>query len=179
MHLSKRFISLVILIFMSGCNLTAKDLGVKTILAGPDNPSNIKKYSIENDDLVQVVIESSNDLRWTKAELHEDVLSIDGNGRYSWKFKTKNAISSEFENAWKSVSPKEPVDDLTFIKLKTPSSAFSFGAEIYVGVSSFRGNSIIRYSASTTLIVEKENLQSNLIKIKNLVDKKVNEKYYK
>lgn len=163
---------IVSLLLTGGCALSATQLGAITTSKEVTDNRYSFSYTVDNNELVNVVKASISSLGWKKLEEHRNVLLDKGSNTLSWRIKTKNTMFSEYEKSWNAVAPDERVDDLTFIKLRTPIGLFSFGANIFVGVSSKGSNSTIKYSASTTQIIEKSNLDSYLNKISALVDEK-------
>ena len=157
---------------LNGCALSAEQLGAITTPEAITDSRYSFTYDIDNHQLTKIINSSVKALDWEKLEEHHDVLLNKKSEKISWELKTKHTITSEYVKAWSAVSPDEMVDDLTFIKIRTPMSMFSFGAEIFIGVSTKNNQTTIKYSGSTTQIAEKDKMESYLTKISSLVAKK-------
>ncbi len=168
----KKILSISVILgcgFFSGCTLTASQLGAQTTSEEVTDRQYSFTYDVSNEQLTKTIINSVDSLGWVKLEEHHDVLIDKESGELAWKITTRNTLTSEFEKSWGLVSPDNSVDDLTFIKVRTPMNLFSYGAEIYIGVSSLGGRSTVKYSGSTTQISEKSKMSSYLVKISSLV----------
>jgi len=157
---------------LNGCALSAAQLGAITTPEAITDSKYSFTYDIDNNQLTKIINTAVKTLDWKKLEEHHNVLLDSKSEKISWELKTKHTITSEYVKAWSAVSPDEMVEDLTFIKIRTPMSMFSFGAEIFIGVSSKNKQTTVKYSGSTTQIAEKDKIESYLTKISSLVTKK-------
>lgn len=163
--------ALMIVLFTAGC------VGPQTVSINQEtvDAQYTKVYKLPIEDVLSVVYESMKDLKWIKLEEHREVLEDLANGQQSWEVKTKKGFftKSDYKYSWQVVGPKKKVEDLIFIKMRTPLALNSLGAEIYVGLTLRKGETTVRYTGSTSQVSEQEKLELHLKLLSRKVDEKV------
>ena len=134
-----------------------------------------KTYNSDMEKTLTAIKAAITELDWVLLEEHRNVLKRLKNGKQSWHVETKKAFyaKSDYKYSWSVVAPKTVVDDLIFLKLRTPMSVTSYGAKLYVGVSLKKGKVSIRYSASTNQSYEREKLLDYLSNLSLKVEEKL------
>ena len=151
---------------------TASSLGAKTTPEEVTDQDYSFTYDADNSEIVNIIKESTKELGWVKLEEHHDVIQRKNDGIVTVEFRTRKTITSEYKKSWYAVSPESVVDDLAYIKVRTPVTLFSYGADIYIGVASEGDTTTIKYSGSTTQVVEKDKMVPYLNELSSLVSNK-------
>lgn len=133
-------------------------------------------YDADIETMLLVVKESVADLGWVQLEEHRNVLKRLKSGQQMWKVETKKAFyaKSDYKYSWGAVAPKTVVDDLIFLKIRTPMSLTSYGAKLYIGISLKKNIVTVKYSGSTNQTKERDKLMAYLTQISQKVEQKVN-----
>lgn len=91
-------------------------------------------------------------------------------------FQSNNHFGGETDDqlAW-SKSDQAGLEPTAYLQAKTPTSAFSWGAELFVIVyATDTGGSVIAISASTSQALEKEKLGSYISQLGTAIDQRLN-----
>ena len=162
---------LLIVLFTSGC------VAPKIVSINQETVDTkfTKVYQFPIADVLSIINNTINELGWVKLEEHHNVLKTLANGKQMWKIETKKAFytKSDYKQSWQVVAPKIKVEDLIFIKIRTPRSLKSLGAELYLGIALKKGKTTVRYTGSTSQVMEKENLNDYLKDLSSSVNQKI------
>lgn len=171
MSMKNIFNLLLLALFMSACvapqTFTINQVTVDTKFT--------KVYQTPMGDVLSAIEHTIEELGWVKLEEHKNILKPLADGRQVWKIETKQAFytKSDYKYSWKVVAPKTKVDDLVFLKIRTPRSLKTLGAEIYVGITLKQGKTTLRYSGSTSQVIEQKKLQGYLKILSSRVNQKL------
>ena len=165
---------LVIALFTSGC------VAPKIVSVNQETVDTkfTKVYQSPIADVLSIINKTIDELEWVKLEEHHNVLKALANGKQMWKIETKKAFytKSDYKYSWQVVAPKTKVEDLIFLKVRTKQSIKSLGAKLYLGIALKKGKTTVRYTGSTSQVMEKEKLNDYLKELSDKVNKKIEQR---
>ena len=171
MNLKPFFYMIIMGLLFSACMAPA----IVTINQETVDTKYSKVYDSSLEKVMSAITETITELKWVKLEEHRNVLKRLESGQQKWELKTKKAFysKSDYKYSWNVVAPKTVVDDLIFLKLRTPISLTSYGAQLYLGISLKKSQVTVKYSASTNQSYERAKLLGYLSQLSQAVDNKL------
>ena len=84
-------------------------------------------------------------------------------------------LTSDSKLAWKNVEPDTKSTEQNFVSIRTPISAFSFGAHLYISIYQNNNSTYMRMAGSTTQRVEKKKIPQHLQNLYHQIKSNLND----
>ncbi|MGB7401155.1 MAG: hypothetical protein WA916_01135 [Arcobacter sp.] len=153
--LIKYLVVFIISLNFTGCILAKSN--VSTTKQGKKIEQVYKNTNV--DKVIATINNTIKNLDWVKLGEYRNILSED---KKSWKLRARSQYTDN-QFGFSSVTYKSKLEDLIFIKLRTPIGLTSYGATLFIGINVLPNDTVIlKYAGSTSQYFEKKKLPGYL-----------------